>query len=137
MQYRISAEIGGQGDTSRPRRSRNRRSRFFDAETRRRRGRRGEAERERAGSGFMRRPGGGASGDRGGKMSELRSDAQGGALCHLGIGISEGGPAGRALLPEGTDAFAEIFACKYLIPHVASDDAGLRPIEPFDTLHEG
>jgi hypothetical protein len=57
--------------------------------------------------------------------------------CALGIGISQGWPAGRALLAEGTNAFTEIVACKYLIPHVAGDDAGLLPIEPFDTLHEG
>src|ERR1022692_1195474 len=137
MQYRISAEIEWHGGNCRPRRSRNRTSRVFDAETRRRRGRRGEAGRERAGSGFTRRPGGGARGDRGGKRSELRSDAQGGALCHLGIGISEGGPAGRALLPVRAKPFAEVVPGKYLIPHVAGDGAGLLPAEPFDTLHEG
>src|ERR1035441_5940746 len=68
--------------------------------------------------------------------SELRSDAQGGALCHLGIAISEGGPAGRAFLAEGSDAFTEVVSCKYLIPHVAGDGASLLPAEPFDALHE-
>src|ERR1017187_5409538 len=31
-------------------------------------------------------------------------------LCHLCIGISEGGPAGRAFLAEGSNALMEIFA---------------------------
>src|ERR1035438_6046377 len=55
----------------------------------------------------------------------------------LGIGISEGGPVGRALLAVGANPFAEIVARKYLIPHVAGDGAGLLPAEPPDALHEG
>src|ERR1035441_9858054 len=47
----------------------------FDAETRRRGEQRGEEAKARGGSGFTRSPGGGASGERGGTKSELRSDA--------------------------------------------------------------
>src|ERR1019366_10611860 len=47
----------------------------LDAETRRRGERGGEEARARGGSGFKRSPGGGASGERGGTKSELRSDA--------------------------------------------------------------
>ena len=42
-----------------------------------------------------------------------------------------------ALLVEGANALTEIVSCKYLIPHVAGDGAGLLPIEPTDALHEG
>src|ERR1035438_8764698 len=61
----------------------------LDAETRRRGGRGGEEARAREGSGFRRSPGGGASGERGGKKSELRSDGQGRALSHCSRGRCE------------------------------------------------
>src|ERR1035438_4344594 len=47
----------------------------LDAETRRRGEQRGEEAKARGGSGLPRSPGGGASGERGGTKSELRSDA--------------------------------------------------------------
>src|ERR1035441_6957420 len=45
------------------------------------------------------------------------------------IVISEGGPAGTALLAEGANPFAEIVSCKYLIPHVAGDGAGIKYLQ--------
>src|ERR1017187_10652446 len=71
---------------------------------------------------------------------DLRSGGAGAfalrTVCSL-IALSEGGPAGRAFLAEGAKPFAEIVAGKYLIPHVASDFAGILPVEPPDALHEG
>src|ERR1017187_458967 len=76
----------------------------FDAEARRR----GEKRREaggRGGSGFTRAPGGGASGERGGReSSELRSDAQGGAFLENRRGA---GNLARSRLSGGSWAMSE------------------------------
>src|ERR1035438_265352 len=57
------------------------------------------------GAGFTRGPGGGASGERGGKKSELRSDGQAGGLSHLShreidiTGVGSVGPCGAVSGP--------------------------------------
>src|ERR1035437_8974696 len=72
-----------------------------------------------------------------------RSRDRQGAVASAGAGSwfrhrdLRGRASGGAFLAEGANPFTEVVSCKYLIPHVAGDGAGLLPTEPFDTLHEG
>src|ERR1035441_1295117 len=130
MQYRISVKIewhevrvdGGADPLVRAGRPRPAAGATMSASCRARAGRRGRRPRTRGAAPPL-------------KTKELQWCGR--DLRILGIALSDRGPVGRALLPVSAKPLAEIVACKYLIPHVAGDGAGLLPTQPPDALHEG